>query len=52
MAEIAKVLKVMGVDARLYVCENFGYPEERIARGTIDELPKAMSVLHCVVVVR
>jgi cobalt-precorrin-7 (C5)-methyltransferase len=46
------VLKEMGVDAKLYVCENFGYPEERIAGGTVDEPPQAESVLHCVVVVR
>ncbi|MDA0524763.1 cobalt-precorrin-7 (C(5))-methyltransferase [Methanococcoides alaskense] len=52
VAEIAEVLKEMGVDARIYVCENFGYPEERIAGGTVDEPPEAMSVLHCVVVVR
>jgi len=52
VAEVAEVLKEMDVDAKLYVCENFGYPEERIAGGTVDEPPKVESVLHCVVVVR
>ena len=49
--EVAAILKDKGIEADIYVCENFGYPEERIVLGTINNPPVAESSLHCVVVV-
>ncbi len=50
--EVAGILKDMGINADIYVCENFGYPEERIAKGTIDEPPISDEPLRCVLIVR
>ncbi|MBP2029891.1 cobalt-precorrin-7 (C5)-methyltransferase [Methanohalophilus levihalophilus] len=49
--EVAEILKDKGIEASIYVCENFGYPEERIAQGTVNVPPVAKTSLHCVVVV-
>ncbi len=49
--EVAEILKDRGTEANIYVCENFGYHEERIASGTVNNPPIAESSLHCVVVV-
>lgn len=48
--EAAEILENKGIDASIYVCENFGYPEERIAGGDVKNPPMAKSSLHCVVV--
>nr|WP_269851700.1 hypothetical protein [Methanosarcina horonobensis] len=37
--EVAEILKELGIEAELYTCENLGYPEERIAKGTPDNPP-------------
>ncbi|MDK2892441.1 cobalt-precorrin-7 (C(5))-methyltransferase [Methanohalophilus sp.] len=49
--EVAEILKDRGIDASIYVCEKFGYPDERITRGTVNNPPVAETSLHCVVVV-
>ncbi|MHC1576270.1 MAG: cobalt-precorrin-7 (C(5))-methyltransferase [Methanosarcinaceae archaeon] len=50
--EIVTVLRELEIDARIYVCERFGYPDERIAGGTVSEPPVAGSILHCLMIVR
>jgi cobalt-precorrin-7 (C5)-methyltransferase len=49
--EVAEILKYRGIEASIYVCENLGYPNERISRGDVRHPPIAKSSLHCVVVV-
>ena len=51
-AEVAEILKELGIDAMIYVCENIGYPDERIAGGSVDEPPVAESDLFAVMIVR
>ncbi|ATU09125.1 cobalt-precorrin-7 (C(5))-methyltransferase [Methanohalophilus portucalensis] len=50
--EVAEILEEMEVQARIYVCEKLGYPEESIIEGTVDNPPLAQSALHCLLVVR
>ena len=52
VAEVAAVLRRLQVNARIYVCENLGYPDERIVSGTADAPPVAESDMSCIVVVR
>lgn len=49
--EVAEILKDRGIDASIYVCEKFGYPDERIVRGTADNPPVAESSLHCLMII-
>ncbi|MHC1755772.1 MAG: cobalt-precorrin-7 (C(5))-methyltransferase [Methanosarcina sp.] len=50
--EVAEVLKELGIEAELYTCENLGYPEERIAKGTPDNPPIAETILYGLLVVQ
>ena len=50
--EVAEVLKELGIEAELYTCENLGYPEERIAKGTPDNPPVAETILYGLLVVQ
>lgn len=50
--EVAKVLLEMGISAELYTCENLGYPEERIAKGTPENPPIAETILYGLLVVQ
>ncbi len=52
VAKVAAVLRKMQVNAQIYVCENLGYPNERIANGTVDLPPVVESDMYCIVVVR
>ncbi|AAM03964.1 TPA: cobalt-precorrin-7 (C(5))-methyltransferase [Methanosarcina acetivorans] len=50
--EVAEILKELEIDAELYTCENLGYPEERIAKGTPDKPPIAETILYGLLVVQ
>ena len=50
--EVAEVLKELGIEAELYTCENLGYPEERIARGTPENPPVPETMLYGLLVVQ
>ncbi|AKB26391.1 Cobalt-precorrin-6y C5-methyltransferase [Methanosarcina sp. MTP4] len=50
--EVARVLLEMGLSAELYTCENLGYPEERIAKGTPENPPIAETILYGLMVVQ
>ena len=50
--EVAEVLLEMGLSAELYTCENLGYPEERIAKGTPENPPIAETILYGLLVVQ
>ena len=50
--EVAEVLLEMGLSAELYTCENLGYPEERIAKGTPENPPVAETILYGLMVVQ
>lgn len=50
--EVAEILKELGIEAELYTCENLGYPEERIAKGTPDNPPIAETILYGLLVVQ
>ena len=50
--EVAQILKELGVKAEIYTCENLGYPEERIARGTPENPPVPETILYGLLVVQ
>ncbi len=50
--EVAEVLLEMGLSAELYTCENLGYPEERIEKGTPENPPIAETILYGLMVVQ
>jgi cobalt-precorrin-7 (C5)-methyltransferase len=50
--EVAEILKELGMEAALYVCENLGYPEERIAKGTHENPPIPETILYGLLVVQ
>ena len=50
--EVAEVLKELGMEAELYICENLGYPEERIAKGTPENPPIPKTTLYGLLVVQ
>lgn len=50
--EVAEILKELGMEAELYACENLGYPEERIAKGTPDNPPVPETILYGLLVVQ
>ncbi|MCQ6962528.1 cobalt-precorrin-7 (C(5))-methyltransferase [Methanolobus chelungpuianus] len=51
-AEVAGILKEMGIDARICIYENIGYSDERAATGTLSEPPLNESDVYCLMVVR
>jgi cobalt-precorrin-7 (C5)-methyltransferase len=48
--ELGSFIKKEGFSKKISVCENLGYPEERIVRGTTDEFPVAGSDMYCVII--
>jgi cobalt-precorrin-7 (C5)-methyltransferase len=50
--EVAEILKELGMEAELYICENLGYPEERIAKGTPDNPPIPRTILYGLLIVQ
>lgn len=50
--EVAGVLRKLGIEAELYTCENLGYPEERIEKGTPENPPLAETILYGLLVVQ
>ena len=50
--EVAEILKELGMEAELYICENLGYPEERIAKGTPENPPIPKTTLYGLLVVQ
>lgn len=51
-AEVAGIMKGMGIEARICLYENIGYPEERAVVGTVGEPPLNESDVYCLMVVR
>ncbi len=51
-AEVAGILKEMGIDAKICIYEDIGYPDERSAVGTVSEPPLNRSDVYCLMVVR
>jgi cobalt-precorrin-7 (C5)-methyltransferase len=50
--EVAEIVKALGIEADLYVCENLGYPEERIVKGTPENPPIPETILYGLLVVQ
>jgi len=50
--EVSEILKELGIEAELYICENLGYPEERIAKGTPNYPPLPKTILYGLLVVQ
>lgn len=50
--EVAAVLRELEMDARIYACEDLGYPDERISCGNVDTPPLVGSGMYCIMVVR
>ena len=50
--EVAGVLRELGIEAELYTCENLGYPEERIVKGTPENPPVPETILYGLLVVQ
>jgi cobalt-precorrin-7 (C5)-methyltransferase len=48
--DLAAALAGAGDDLSIVVCEDLGYPEERIASGPLDRPPRPQSRLFCVLV--
>jgi cobalt-precorrin-7 (C5)-methyltransferase len=50
--EVAAVLLEMGVNARICIYEDIGYPHERSVCGTVTEPPVNLSDVYCVMVIQ
>jgi len=50
--EVAEVLRELGIEAELYTCENLGYPEEKITKGTPENPPVPKTILYGLLVVQ
>jgi cobalt-precorrin-7 (C5)-methyltransferase len=50
--EVAEIVRTLGIEAELYVCENLGYPEERIIKGTPENPPIPGTILYGLLVVQ
>lgn len=50
--EVAGVLRELEIKAELYTCENLGYPEERIEKGTPENPPLAETILYGLLIVQ
>jgi cobalt-precorrin-7 (C5)-methyltransferase len=50
--EVAEVLKELELEAEIYICENLGYPEERIVKGTPENPPIPETILYGLLVVQ
>lgn len=51
-AEVAGILKDLGINALICIYENIGYPGERSAVGTVSEPPVNESDVYCLMVIR
>ncbi|HEY9245961.1 MAG TPA: precorrin-6y C5,15-methyltransferase (decarboxylating) subunit CbiE, partial [Candidatus Methanoperedens sp.] len=49
-AEVGAYLKSRQIFRRISVCERLAYPDERIAAGTTENPPVALSNLYCVII--
>ena len=50
--EVAALLKGLGMDARICIYEDIGYPHERAVCGSVDNPPVNGSDMYCLLVVR
>jgi cobalt-precorrin-7 (C5)-methyltransferase len=50
--EVAEVLKELELEAEIYICENLGYPEERVVKGTPENPPIPETILYGLLVVQ
>jgi cobalt-precorrin-7 (C5)-methyltransferase len=50
--EVAEVLRELGIEAELYTCENLGYPEENITKGTPENPPVPKTILYGLLIVQ
>nr|WP_321496743.1 cobalt-precorrin-7 (C(5))-methyltransferase [uncultured Methanolobus sp.] len=50
--EVGALLRGMGVEGKLCIYEDIGYPQERAVSGTIAEPPENYSDVYCIMVVR
>ncbi|MEZ5334540.1 MAG: cobalt-precorrin-7 (C(5))-methyltransferase [Methanolobus sp.] len=50
--EVASLLNEMGIEARICIYEDIGYPYERAVCGTVAEPPENRSDVYCIMVVR
>lgn len=50
--EVASVLRELNINARIYACEQLGYPDECINVGDVNAPPVVKSGLYCIMVVR
>jgi len=50
--EVAEVLRELGMEAELYTCENLGYPEEKITKGTPQNPPIPETILYGLLIVQ
>ena len=48
--ELYRRLRALGLPIRVAVCENLGYPDERITTGTVDSPPEISSDLYSLVI--
>ncbi len=48
--DVAEYIKNEGFSKKIYICEELGYPGERIIAGTMDKPPIAQSDMYCVVI--
>ena len=48
--ELFKRLRALNLPLRVAVCENLGYPDERIATGSVDSPPEISSDLYSLVI--
>lgn len=50
--EVALILKEMGIDAKICIYEDIGYPYERAVVGSVETPPLNISDMYCLLVVR
>lgn len=50
--EVAEVLRELSIKAELYTCENLGYPEEMITKGTPENPPVPKTILYGLLIVQ
>jgi cobalt-precorrin-7 (C5)-methyltransferase len=50
--EVASLLRELGIDARICIYEDIGYPDEHSACGTATEPPENKSDVYCIMIVQ
>lgn len=48
--EVAVLLMEMGIDARICIYENIGYPDERSVCGSVEQPPANVSDVYCIMI--